>query len=85
MGNTLRQQDGALFTVEVPRCGGALYQRDDDAPDTVRARLATFHRQTKPLIDYYKKAGLLVEVPGDADVEQVGQRTIVAADKVRTK
>lgn len=66
-------------------CGGTLYQRDDDAPATVRARLATFHRQTEPLIEYYSGAGLLVEVPGEADVEQVAERTIAAADNIRQK
>lgn len=43
-------------------CGGELYQRDDDKPATVKARLATFHSQTSPLIEYYRKAGLLVDI-----------------------
>lgn len=42
-------------------CGGELYQRSDDQPATVRARLGTFHAQTKPLLDYYRKLGLLRE------------------------
>jgi len=64
-------------------CGGALYQRDDDAPATVTARLAAFHRQTEPLIAYYSKERLLLEVPGEGDVEQVTGRTIAAAEKLR--
>ena len=41
------------------KCTGEyLYQRDDDKPETVRARLETFHRQTEPLISYYREAGL---------------------------
>ena len=46
-------------------CGGALYQRADDNPDTVRARLATFHRQTEPLIAHYRRLDLLHEINGE--------------------
>jgi adenylate kinase len=52
-------------------CGGELYQREDDQPETVRARLKVYHEQTAPLIDYYRRAGLLVEVDGTGDVETV--------------
>jgi adenylate kinase len=60
-------------------CGGELYQRDDDNPDTVRARLKTFHGQTEPLIEYYKQAGLLHEIDGEGDVAQVVGRTLAVA------
>jgi adenylate kinase len=53
-------------------CGGVLYQRDDDKPETVRARLKVYHQQTSPLIDYYRRTGLLVEVDGAGDIETVG-------------
>lgn len=59
-------------------CGGELYQRDDDNPDTIRARLKTFHGQTAPLIDYYTQAGLLVEIKGEGDVSEITQRTMEA-------
>jgi adenylate kinase len=52
-------------------CGGELYQRDDDRPETVRARLRVYHEQTAPLIDYYRQVGLLVEVDGFGDIETV--------------
>lgn len=52
-------------------CSGKLYQRDDDRPETVRARLRVYHQQTAPLIDYYRRAGLLVEVDGAGDIETV--------------
>ncbi|HEX9922115.1 MAG TPA: adenylate kinase [Anaerolineae bacterium] len=55
-------------------CGGELYQRDDDNPETIRAQLKTFHRQTAPLINYYREAGLLIEIDGEGDVSQVSQR-----------
>ena len=64
-------------------CGGALYQREDDAAATVAARLAAFHRQTEPLIAYYSSRKLLFEVPGEGEVEQVTGRTIAAAEKLR--
>jgi adenylate kinase len=43
-------------------CGGELYQRDDDKESVIRQRLAVYHDQTAPLIDYYDKAGLLLRV-----------------------
>jgi adenylate kinase len=52
-------------------CGGKLYQRDDDRPKTVRARLRVYREQTAPLIDYYRQAGLLVEVDGFGDIETI--------------
>jgi adenylate kinase len=61
------------------RCGGPLYQRDDDNPATVRARLKTFHGQTGPLIEFYRQAGLFAEVPGEGDVAQVTALTLAAA------
>ena len=49
-------------------CGGTLVQRKDDHPDTVLARLAVYHKETEPLVDYYEKQGKLVNVPGVDDV-----------------
>ncbi len=60
------------------RCHGELYQRDDDNPQTIRARLKTFHTRTAPLIQYYKAAGLLLEIDGQGEVELVKQRTVAA-------
>ena len=59
-------------------CGGELIQRDDDNEETVRARLKTFHRQTQPLIAFYRKQGLLAEVDGEGDVVAVSRRLRVA-------
>ncbi len=63
-------------------CGGPLYQRDDDNPTTVRARLKTFHGQTGPLIEYYQKAGVVAEIAGEGQVAQVTARTLDAAKKL---
>ena len=52
-------------------CGGELYQRDDDNPETVRNRLYTYYKETSPLIGYYFAKGLLVEVDGEQAIEDV--------------
>ena len=51
------------------RCGKELYIRDDDKPETVLSRLETYHRQTEPLIGYYRGEGLLITVEGQERVE----------------
>jgi len=51
--------------------GGALYQRDDDRPETVRKRLQVYWEQTSPLIGYYRDKGILVEVNGDQPINAV--------------
>ena len=48
-------------------CGGPLYQRTDDAEETVRRRLGVYEAQTAPLIEYYGKNGILREISGDTD------------------
>ncbi|WP_130837233.1 adenylate kinase [Lachnoclostridium sp. Marseille-P6806] len=53
------------------RCGGELVLRDDDRPETVKSRLAVYHEQTQPLIDYYEKAGVLRTVDGTQDIQVV--------------
>ncbi len=61
------------------RCTGEhLYQRTDDAPDTVRARLLTYHNQTAPVIDYYRLIKLLITVSGVGHVKDVKQATLAA-------
>ncbi len=64
------------------RCGGQLYQRDDDNAETVKARLRTFHGQTAPLIEYYRSAGILVEIPGTGSVEEISAAVLVAVKKI---
>lgn len=52
-------------------CGAKLVLRDDDKPETVKKRLTVYHDQTKPLIDYYKEAGVLVNVDGTQGLDRV--------------
>ena len=68
------------------KCEGQhLYQRADDAPETVRARLATYHRQTAPVIDYYRLISLLVTVPADGPVDDVKRATLEAVRQLDRK
>lgn len=60
------------------RCGGALYQREDDRPETVRKRLEVYLAQTAPLIDYYRQSGKLVEVNGQQDIKAVRRDAMAA-------
>ena len=53
------------------KCGGALYQRDDDKEETVKSRLAVYHKETAPLIDYYAKEGILKDVDGAQTIDKV--------------
>ena len=65
------------------RCTGEhLYQRTDDAPDTVRARLVTYHKLTAPVIDYYGLIKLLVTVPGTGPVDEVKKATLDAVRRI---
>ncbi len=52
-------------------CGGELTLRDDDKPEVVADRLKVYHEQTQPLIDYYNKEGILKEVDGTLDLNDV--------------
>ena len=54
-----------------PRCGGEMYQRDDDKPETIQHRLDVYETQTAPLVEYYKGHSILKEVDGDRPVDEV--------------
>jgi adenylate kinase len=60
------------------RCGGALYQRDDDREETIANRLKVYEDQTAPLVDYYRRQGLLREIDGVGDVDEIRARIIQA-------
>jgi adenylate kinase len=53
------------------RCGGELYQRPDDTPETQKHRIEVYFEQTAPLIDYYREKGLLIEVDGRPGIEEI--------------
>lgn len=54
-----------------PRCGGEMYQRDDDRPETIQNRLDVYESQTAPLVEYYRGHGILRSVDGDRPVDEV--------------
>ena len=60
------------------KCGGALVQRKDDHPDTVKERLKVYHDQTEPLKAYYEKQGKLSIVEGQEDVADTSRLTLEA-------
>ena len=55
------------------KCGGKLIQRKDDAPETVKARLDVYHKETEPLKDFYAKRGLLKSVENQPTVAETSQ------------
>ncbi len=61
------------------RCGGELYQRPDDNPDTVAGRLKVYFEQTSPLLDHYAQAGKLLEVDGEGGIDEIRERILAAA------
>ncbi len=73
-------EDGHMYHTEVAPparagvcdiCGKDLFRREDDQPEVVTRRLAVYHELTKPLIEYYKKQGVLSEVNGDQSPDAV--------------
>ncbi|HUL43343.1 MAG TPA: adenylate kinase [Bacteroidota bacterium] len=54
-----------------PNCGGELFQRDDDKPETVRKRLRVYAESTAPVKEYYRKAGLLKDIDASGTVDRV--------------
>ena len=58
--------------------GGELYQREDDKIDTVATRIEVYFKQTEPLIDYYRQKGLILDIDGTRDVNEIFE-TIVSS------
>jgi adenylate kinase len=59
-------------------CGGELFQRDDDKPETIRHRLEVYYEQTAPLVGYYAEAGVLVGIDAMGPVDDVTERALAA-------
>ncbi len=58
------------------KCGGELYQRADDNEVTIKKRIGVYLTETAPLIDYYTKAGKLLEINGEGEVDEVEKRIV---------
>jgi adenylate kinase len=67
------------------KCGGELYQRDDDSELTVQHRLDVYNANTKPLLEYYSRAGILSRIDGVGTPAEVEKRMIAALDGLVTK
>jgi adenylate kinase len=65
-------------------CGAALYQREDDRPESVRVRMDAYTRSTKPLIDFYRRKGLLISISAEGTPEEIFNRTLQALDKQKS-
>lgn len=63
------------------KCGGELYQREDDREETIRARLGVYERETAPLLALYRQRGVLREVEGTGTQEQVFARVLEQVQK----
>jgi adenylate kinase len=63
-------------------CGGRLMTREDDRPETVRQRLATYQQATAPLIDYYDRRGSLIRTDGSGTPDQVRERLFEQLEEV---
>jgi len=59
-------------------CGAKLIVREDDRPEAIRVRMQVYEKSTAPLIDYYRRKGLLVAISADGGPEEVFQRTLAA-------
>ena len=60
------------------RCGGELFQREDDKEETIANRLAVYDAQTAPLVDYYRRQGILQEINGVGSIDEIRARVIKA-------
>jgi adenylate kinase len=60
------------------KCGGELYQRDDDKEETIRARLQVYEKQTAPLIEYYRNRGFLRTIDGVGATEKIFRKIVEA-------
>ena len=62
--------------------GSELYQREDDKPETVKHRIQVYEQQTRPLIDYYRERGILVEIDGSQSIEDVTKDLLEMVNEV---
>lgn len=64
------------------KCGGELFQRDDDKAETISNRLKVYRQQTEPLIGHYKKKGMLTDISGEGTPESIFRDTAAALETV---
>lgn len=68
-------------------CGGRLYQREDDRPESIRVRMEVYERSTAPLAEFYRAKNLLLPISGEGSPEEIFERSLkalgVRADECR--
>jgi adenylate kinase len=64
-------------------CDGKLFQREDDRPESIRVRLEAYERSTAPLIDFYQKLGLLIQVTATGSPDEICSRTLASLESGR--
>ena len=62
------------------RCGGEIFQRDDDREEIIKNRLEVFHRETNPLTHWYEEHGLLKTIDGEGPIEEVTKRILAVLE-----
>ena len=65
------------------KCGGELYQREDDLEDTVRHRLQVYNNATRPLLEFYGRTGLLSQIDGVGPTDEIMNRLLAAIGEAR--
>ena len=65
-----------------PKCGGNIFQRKDDNKKTISNRLKVYHKQTKPLIDYYKSKKHFYSIDGSGNIEEIHKNISNILDKL---
>lgn len=58
------------------RCGAELIKRSDDREETVRKRLQAYHKQSEPVLEYYRKKGIVTDFDGVGDIEEISERIL---------
>jgi adenylate kinase len=66
-------------------CGTTLVQREDDKPETIRGRLDVYHASADKLLGHYRRQGLVIDVPGDGEIEAIHQKIVEALKKLKSK
>ena len=64
-------------------CGDKLVIREDDKPETVRQRLAVYHAETEPIIDFYKERGKILAIDGTASVDETTEKVMKALEMIK--
>ncbi|HEY9165402.1 MAG TPA: adenylate kinase [Candidatus Kryptonia bacterium] len=82
-GSIFNLQADHLAGPKCPKCGGELYQRDDDKRETIERRFEVYQKQTKPVREFYSKKKMLIEVDGIGEIDDVTKRLDEAVSRSR--